>query len=151
MQHCVLDASNILVNRHPIMNTGRAKGLAAVLWIAVPQEIPGRVNKGVHGISFSSCLCFAAWAFRIDKAFRGFQGISFSSELNICRQSDRKFLFRNRDYAALLAVYNRDWSPPVPLPGYQPVAQLETHGSLSVAALFDPIVDFRQRFPVPQP
>ncbi len=54
MQYGVLDAANVLIDRKPVAGDLSIKWRAIVVRICVAVEIPGRVDKCVHRVGFTS-------------------------------------------------------------------------------------------------
>ena len=94
------------------------------IWKA--HEIPGRIDKRVHGISISFCPTATLWTRGIHPLFGRFEGItSFASrpvtiELG---QFHRQLLCRYRHSSTLLAMNHGNRCSPISLPADQPVSQ----------------------------
>ncbi len=50
VQDGVLDAADVLVDRHPVIGRVQAEGNLGCPGVAEAQEVPGRVHEGVHGV-----------------------------------------------------------------------------------------------------
>src|SRR5690348_10040852 len=123
MQNRMLDAADVLIDRHPMIG---------VLWIGrrvfdpgigEADEIPRRVDEGIH------CVGLAP---RRPGAFRTFyalpRGVPVERvprlvESHVLRQRHRQIFFRYRYDATLLAVDYRDRAAPVALARNSPIAQ----------------------------
>ena len=62
----VLNATDVLVDRQPLINGLLGKGQLTVLGVAVAQEIPAGTHEGVHGVGLPAGRFAAAGAIDID-------------------------------------------------------------------------------------
>ncbi len=53
MQNGVLNAADVLIDRQPVIHSLRRKGRFWVVGVGVAQKVPGRIEKGVHGVGFA--------------------------------------------------------------------------------------------------
>src|SRR2546423_15347905 len=118
------NAADILIDGKPVGDFLGVVGSFVVVGIAVAIEIPGGIDKGVHGIGLaargsSAFRTNGVHEFRERRKRRG----TFSRESGILREDDRQILIGNRHDAILLTVNNRNRRAPVPLARNAPIAE----------------------------
>ena len=64
VQDRVLDAADVLVDRHPVVGDGRVERRLVVVRVRVAQEVPRRVDEGVHRVGLAPRGAAAARARR---------------------------------------------------------------------------------------
>ena len=52
MQDCMFDTAHVLVYRHPVVRFCRVEYRSLIRRIGIAKEIPGRIDKRIHGIGF---------------------------------------------------------------------------------------------------
>ena len=123
VQDGVLDAADVLVHGHPVVSAPGDHGLL-VLGIAVAHEVPGAVDKGVHGVGFAPRRAATDRADHTGMETRVLvQGVAAAIGHTILRQQHRQVLFGYRHRAVLRAMDDRNRRAPVALPAHTPVAQ----------------------------
>src|SRR3569833_4136527 len=60
MQNCVLDAVDILINRHHLVGDAARGRRILVPRIGEAREVPRRIHEGVHGVGFAARMRVAA-------------------------------------------------------------------------------------------
>ncbi len=128
VQDRVLDAADVLEDRHPATHIGHLEGPLGVLRRAVAEEVPGRVDEGVHGVGVPGRRATARRAFHLAPL----GGLRAGQRRGALRpqvrtaqigQPHRQLVVGHRDLAVDRAVDDRDRAAPEPLPGQQPVPQ----------------------------
>ena len=134
MQNGMLDAANVLVNRSPVIYLVLVKRQLVVMRVSVAEIIPGRTDKGIHGIGLTPCRLAALRAGAVH------EGLALSQrrnrpllELHILRQHNRQLVLRHKLLAAVRAVNHRNRCTPVTLTGNQPVTEAVVHAALAKA------------------
>src|SRR6476660_858090 len=79
------------------------------------QEVPGRVDEGVHGVGLAPRRTCAARARNVLPGRMAVERIARSVEGDVFRQRDRQIFFGHRQDAAFLAVDDRDRAAPIAL------------------------------------
>ena len=131
MQDRVLDAADILVDRHHPVDDGTRGRRLLVPGIGEARKIPGRIHEGVHGVGFALRL---AAAFRAGDVLPGrmmVERVAGLVEGDILRQHHRQVLVRHRHHVAFRAMDHRDRAAPIALARNAPVAQAEIHLALA--------------------
>ena len=123
MQNRVLDAADILIDRHPVVGDLRVGRRLLVPRIGEAHEVPGRVDEGVHGVGLAPRRACALRARDVLPGRMAVERIARSVEGDVFRQRDRQIFFRHRHDAAFLAVDDRDRAAPIALARNAPVAQ----------------------------
>ena len=132
VQDGVLDAADVLVDRHPAVGFRAVEGQLGVVRVGVAQVIPARARERVHGIGLTASLAAALRARALREALVRCQGLA-GGKVDVLGQAHRQVFFRHRHQAALIAVDHRDGVAPIALAGDQPVAQAELHLALAAA------------------
>ena len=144
VQDRMLDAANVLVHAaaaggfglvpHPVVGAG-THHLSAVLRVAVAHEVPGRIDKGVHGVRLAPGGLAANRADHAGmKAFVLDQRITRAVRHAVLRQDHGQVFFRHRHRAVFSAMNDRDRRAPVALTAHAPVTQ--TPGGFLLAKAF---------------
>ena len=151
VQDRVLDAADILIDRHPRIDhrhVGR-RGLDPRIGEAL--EIPRQVDEGVHGIGLAPRRPAALRAGDVLPGRMMIERIARPVEADVVGQGHRQIFFRHRHHAAFGAMDDRDRTAPITLPRNAPIAQPVIHLALRhrtvAGALFlQPSRDFLLRF-----
>jgi len=120
----VLDPADVLVDRHPAAGRVLVDRDGGRPGVAEAQEVPGRVDKGVHGVGLP--LGAAAAAGTVDEAEAVVElerGLTGRPELDVVGGEDGELVLGHRDHPAVRAVDDRDRAAPEALPAEQPVAE----------------------------
>ncbi len=116
MEDGMFHPANVLIHRHPVLLFVKAPGFLFVLRIRIPQEIPGGVQEGIHGIQFSFSRTATRRTSSVMEGLAGHQGrFSLSGKFHICGKEDRQIFFFFRYPSAFFTVDHRNRSSPVPL------------------------------------
>ena len=114
----MLCAADVYVYRQHLVHNLFIKRLLCIIAVRVPEIVPGRANKGIHGICIPFCGRPTHRAGRIHKALMFEQRRSaIRRKVHIIRQQHRQILFRHRHSAAVRAVDHGDGRAPIPLAG----------------------------------
>jgi hypothetical protein len=98
-----------------------------VVRAGVAQEVPGRLEEGVHGVGFAPGVAAALRALALVELGHLGQRRAGAGDLDVLGQDDRQLVVGHRHVAAGLAMDDRDRAAPVALAGNAPVAQAELH------------------------
>jgi len=140
MQNRMLNAADILVNRHPVFYFFLIQRAGKVIRTAVAEEIPGGFDKGVHGIGFASGSFAAERAADIYKRVNLCQRTAaITGKGDVKRQDNRQILFRNRNSAARVTVDHRYRITPVTLAGDAPIAKAIVDCLFTATVFLQPI------------
>src|SRR5215467_13608217 len=124
MEYRVLDAPDVLIDRHPVIGRVALEHPAFVLRRAVAEEVPRGLDEGVHRVRLASRAAATPWAGRVHEAGHvGHRGATLAADLHVAGEDDGKVLFLLGDHAALVAVEDGNRRAPVPLPADAPVPQ----------------------------
>ena len=145
----MLDAAGVLIDRHPVVHLLLVERQRLVLRVGVAQEVPGRVDKGVHGVGLTTRRLAAFRAGGVEEKGRVQQRIlAVRPKLDVVREPHRQLVVGHGDDAMVGAIDDRNWHAPVALPRDQPVPEAEGDGApanahaLSFGAdPLDPILD----------
>ena len=126
MHRRVIDAADVEVDRVPEVDDVARERRRVVVGIAVPQEVPGRVDKCVHRLGLALGGASAGWAGDVHPilCLRKRWAALRLVVLDI-GQNHRKLFVRDRHDAARVAVDDRDRAAPVALTREAPVAKPE--------------------------
>ena len=127
MQDRVFDATDVLIDRQPVIGHRLVGGALLVPGIGEAGEIPGRIHEGVHGVRLAPGGLAAVGAGDVLPAGVVVQRIAGHVQLHILRQLDGQRLFRRRNNIAGLAMDHGDRAAPVALARNAPIAQAEVH------------------------
>ena len=132
VQDGMLDAANVLIDRHPAVHLFGVERRLGVMRVGVAQVVPARARERVHRVRFAAGGLAALRA-------RALRELLVRSKRFTCRkvdilgQADRQVLLGDGHHAAIVAVNHRDGVAPVALAGNQPIAQAELHLALAAA------------------
>ena len=147
VQDGVFYAADVLIHVHPVVRLFLVKRFLGIVGIAISQEIPGRIYKGIHGIEFANRLLATAWAGSLSKGLGSLQWrISLAGELHIGRKLYRKILFLLRNPSALFTINHRNRAAPITLARNQPISQLVVHLSFAQSVRFQILGNLFNRF-----
>ena len=140
VQDGVLDAADVLVDRHPAVRARRIERRGVVVRIGVAQVVPARARERVHRVRLATRLATAlgAGAFR-ETLVRG-QRLA-GGQVDVLGQADGQVLFGNRHNAAGRAVNGGNRVAPVALARDQPVAQAELDLATAAAHVLERLDD----------
>ena len=134
----VFDAADVLVDGHPVVCLILCEWFFGIVRIAVTQEIPGRIDEGIHRVGFSRSIRAALWTFAVKEGFTGFERRGRASDkVDVFRQFNREIFFRDKDIAAMRAVNDRDRAAPIALAGNKPVTQTVVYFAFADAHIFE--------------
>ena len=124
VQDRVLDAADVLVDRHPARNGVAPPRLLVVGGVAVAQEVPGGVDEGVHRVGLAARRPAADRAGRGDPVLGGGKRRAPLRRVVLdLGEQHRQLACRQRDDAVIGAVDDGDRAAPVALARDEPVAQ----------------------------
>ncbi len=120
----VLDAADVLVDRHPVVGHVPIERKPVVVGVEVAQEVPRRVDEGVHGVGLAARGSATPRTGRVDPVLRRRERAAALGRVVLdVGELDRQLLVGHRDDAVGVAVDDRDRAAPVALAGEQPVAK----------------------------
>src|SRR6516225_8972182 len=117
----MLDAADILVDRHPVIDCLPLEGDRRARR-AETQKVPRRVEESVQSVGLALGGSATTRAPDMLPCRMVVERVSWDFEADILGQPHRQVLLRNRDDAAGGAVDDRDRAAPIALPGHSPVA-----------------------------
>ena len=118
----VVDAADVLVDRHPVVGDRAIEGRLVVVRIAVAQEVPRGVDEGVHRLRLALPFASAARAWHVQPLRVGRERRDPLRPVVLdLRQQYGQVVLGDRHDSALVAVDDRDRTAPVALPGEAPV------------------------------
>ena len=126
VQDCVLDAPDVLVDRHPVFRA-LVDHCLVVVRARVAREIPGRIHERVHGVRLAPRVLAAGRTLAFIERRQLGERIAGAVGHEIFRQNHRQVLLGDRDVAAGLAMDDRHRAAPVALARDAPVAQTPLH------------------------
>src|SRR5579884_3343400 len=98
-------APDILIDRKPFRRRFGAERRVAIMRIGVAIEVPRRIYKRIHSVTFAPRIAAAHWTGNFAKCRMRFQwGSSLPGNRNITRKQYGEILSRNRYNATLGAV-----------------------------------------------
>ena len=110
--------------------------------VEVAEEVPGRVDEGVHGVGLATRRAPALRALRVDPVGdRSQRALPLGRVVLDLGQLDRELLVGDRDHAVALAVDDRDRAAPVALAREQPVAEAVVDRRAALALGAQPLDD----------
>ncbi len=143
----MVDAADVLVDRVPPVDDLAVPGLGLVVRVAEAQEVPRRVDEGVHRLDLAPAIVAADRARRAHPLLGACERCdSLGLVVLDVRQQDRQLVLRHGDGAVLVAVDDRDRAAPVALAREAPVAETKADRGLAAAALAEPVDDRTLRF-----
>ena len=137
VQHGVLDAADVLVDRQPVVDRRPIHRLLR-LRAAEAGVVPGGVDKGIHGVSVALGRAAAGRAVDVLPGRMVGQRIARLVEGRILGQRYRQIVFRHRNDPAVGTMDHRDRAAPVALPRHTPVAQAILDLALALVVRLEP-------------
>ena len=131
VQHGVLDAADILIDRHPIVGRRLVDRLVRRR-VGKAGEVPGAVDEGIEGVGLALGRAAAAGAGHMLPGRVTRQGIAGLGEIEIVRQLDRQVGLGDAHRAAGRAMDDRHRAAPAALARDAPVAQAIDGGALAL-------------------
>ena len=122
VQHSVLDAADVLVDRQPVVGRGLVDRFVR-LRIDVAVEVPGAIDECVERVGLARRRAAAAGARRVLPGRMPLQRVAGLAEVHALRQPHRQVRLRHGDHATRLAMHDRDRTAPAALARDAPVAQ----------------------------
>ena len=119
----VLHAADVLIHRQPVLCLRRVQRRSGAVRAGVAGEVPGRLDKGVHGVGLAPRRAAAGRAGGGDEASCWCSGAWLPSSRSVPGRITGNCSCRHRHDAADRAVDDRDRRAPVALAGDAPVAQ----------------------------
>ena len=148
----MIDAADVLVDRHPVVDDPAVPRRLVVVRIAVAQEVPGRVDERVHRVGLPPRGLAALRARDVHPLLVGGERRHALRPVVLdLGQDDRQLRLGHRDRAVVLAVDDRDRAAPVALARHRPVAQAVRDRGGAAALLPQPLDDLRDPFARRQP
>ena len=122
MQNSVLDATDILINRHPVVH---CRGVQRLFGAGRTKagEIPRRINESIECIGFPSRRFPARRTVNRAPGFVPVKGITRLIKSNIIGQDDGQIRFIHRHHTAAAAMNHGNGTTPITLPRNAPVPQ----------------------------
>src|SRR5450432_807048 len=137
VQDGVFDPADILVDFEPVGDLGRVERRDAVVRVAVPVEIPGAVEKRIHGIGFAFGGAAALGAGYVDEGRNVFERrAAGAGDIDAVGQDDGELVFGNRHHAVPRTMDHGNRGAPVTLARDAPVLDAKDDGGLAEAVLF---------------
>ena len=124
VQNGVLDAADVVIDRHPTVGGFLGEGQLSVVRIGIAQVIPAGAGKGVHGIGLALGRATADRAGGLVELLALGEGLA-GAQVQVLGQRHRQLILGHGHDAAVLAVDGRDGVAPIALTGNEPVAQAE--------------------------
>ena len=128
----MLDAADILIDRHPIVRLRRVEGQLGIVRVGIAHVIPARAREGIHRVSLTLGRSTTLRTGGVDERFVRCQRLA-RRQVDVFGQQHRQLIFRHRHYAAMLAMNGRDRVAPITLARDEPVAQAEFHAAFAFA------------------
>ena len=136
----MLDAADVVVDRHPAVNGLLGEGQLLVVGVAVAQVVPARAREGVHRVRDALGRLAALGAGGLVE--RRVLGERLAgAQVEVVGQRDGQLVVGHGHVAAAVAVDHRDGVAPVALAADEPVAQAELHRLAAEALLSKPVDD----------
>src|SRR5881296_131465 len=124
MEHRVLDAADVLVDRHPVVRRAPLEHPAIVAGRTIAEEVPRRLYESVHRVRLAPRGAAASRTDGVDEARDVRQRrAALAGELHVPWQRDRQVLRGLGHHTAGVAVEHRDRRAPVPLAADAPVTE----------------------------
>ena len=137
VQDRVLDAADILVDRHPVVVLLAIERRRLEMRRGETVEVPARIDEGVERVGLAPRRAAAFGTGDMLPGRVAVERIARPVELDILGQDDRQILLRHRHDAARLAMDGGDRAAPVTLARHQPVAQAVLRRALADAHLLE--------------
>ena len=136
----MLDAADVLVDRHPVIHRAPLEHAALIGGRAVTEEVPGGLDKGVHRVRLAPGAAAAAWTGGVHEACDvGQRRAALAADLHVPRQDHRKVLLLLGDHPAAIAVQDGNRRSPVSLAADAPVAKPIVDLGLTEPARDEPV------------
>ena len=138
----VVDPAHVLVDRHPEVDQLPRERRLVILGVAVAQEVPGRVDEGVHRVGLSHTGAAARRAGDIQPLLvRGERRLALRPVVLDLGKQHRQLRVRHRHDPALAAVDDRDRRTPVALAREAPVTEPEADCRPAAPQRAEPVDD----------
>ena len=125
----MLNSARVQVHGHVFRRFLKIEDFILILRIRVSEEIPRRVNEGVHCIGFSFRRTATRGTSGVHKRFNGGQRIAFAKMLSSHGwKQNRQIFIWNSYWTTRVAMNDRYWCTPVSLSADQPISNLELNG-----------------------
>ena len=124
VQNGVLDAADVVIDRHPAVGGLAGEGQLGVVRVGIAQVIPAGAGEGVHGIGLALGRAAADRAGGLVELLALGEGFA-GAQVQVLGQRHRQLILGHGHDAAVLAVDGRDGVAPIALAGNEPVAQTE--------------------------
>src|SRR5690625_3721001 len=125
----MLNTANILVPGHPVLITLIDHG-SRVVGAGVAHEIPGGINKGIHGVGFSLRILAAFGALAVQKILILRQGVATAIRNEVFWQKYRQILLGHRHRTAFWTMDDWYGGTPVALRSEEHTSELQSRGHL---------------------
>ncbi len=130
MHHRVRVAADVLIDRSPLGGDLGIEWRRLVLWIGVTEEVPRRIDKGVHCVSLALGGTATLRTSRIhefgDTLQRRFPR---ARKLGVVGKQYGQIFFRHWNHAAVVTIDNRDRRAPKALARDAPIANAISDGA----------------------
>ena len=140
VQDGVLDATDVVVHRHPAVHGLLGEGSLIVVRIGIAHVVPAGAREGVHGVGDALCGLAALGAGGLVEG-RILGKRLPGAEVKVVRQRNGQLVIGHGHVTAAVAVDHRNGVAPVALAGDEPVAQAELDLLATEAALGEPADD----------
>src|SRR5688572_11393146 len=137
----MLHTADILSHWHPAAYVCWVERPILVTRRAVTEEVPRRVDEGIHGVGVTPRGPSTLWAIDVDPVGgRGQRRGSLWKKITArqVRQLNRKLIIGHWDLTTSVAVDDRYRATPIALPTQQPVPQPEDHRTLANSLSLQP-------------
>ena len=124
VQDGMLDAADVVIDRHPTVGGFAGEGQLGVVRVGIAQVIPAGAGKGVHGIGLALGRAAADRAGGLVEVLALGKRLA-GTQVQVLGQRHRQLILGHGHDAAVLAVDGRDGVAPIALAGNEPVAQTE--------------------------
>jgi len=121
MHYSVFDTSDVVVDGRPVVRYVLVERRVVVVGRRVTQEVPRRVEEGVHRVGFASRVLSAFGTGRLDEARGFFERVP--ARLYELGEFDGEFVVGDEDGSAVVTVHHRNRRAPVTLARNEPVAE----------------------------
>ena len=137
VQNRVLDAADVLVDRHVVVDLGAVKRRGVVVRVGVAHVVPRGARERVHRVGLAVRGLAALGAGALIELLAVLERLA-RGDVDVHGQRDGEVFLVDRDDAAVVAVHHGDGVAPVALAADQPVAQAEVDRALAASVLFEP-------------
>src|SRR6185369_7982073 len=108
-----------------------------ISWIAVAEEVPGRIDERIHRVCFTSSRSMTIRTLSVYKLrHSGQRRFSGTSEVGCLRQNNRQLFIWNSNHSTRVAVDHWHRRAPETLPGDTPVSDSISDGAFAKTLLF---------------